>query len=150
MKQTVIPLTGGLDVVTDPLTVDQGSSQFMVNYEIGNQRGPRRIGGFSKYDGRYNFVDVSIALRASPDSVDESPTSWVVGQVVQVEYMSPATGLFHDVAAIVTKVVDSFEDEGWDHVVTVVVVTPPTDFPADPVYINNITGYGYRDRKSVV
>jgi len=52
MKQQAISITGGLDLVADKMLVDPGTSQYCLNYEIGQQSGIRRIDGFSRWDGR--------------------------------------------------------------------------------------------------
>jgi hypothetical protein len=56
VKQQVIALTGGLDLTTDKLSVAQGSAQACLNYEVGVNRGIRRIDGFSRWDGRPYIV----------------------------------------------------------------------------------------------
>lgn len=52
MKQQVIAVTGGLDLVTDKLSVNPGTAQACLNYEVGVNRGIRSVDGFIRWDGR--------------------------------------------------------------------------------------------------
>ena len=68
-KQDVVPIYGGLELVTDKLSVSPGTAQYMMNYEVGAVRGIRRIDGFSKWDGR-----PSPARKAFYASITDWPT----------------------------------------------------------------------------
>lgn len=88
VKQTVIPILGHLDLVTDKLSVDPGSCKFCMNYEVGTRRGISRIDGFSRWDGRYNFS--TLGLGYTVFGSDALNTKWVVGSTVNVEYETVA------------------------------------------------------------
>lgn len=109
MKQEIVPIVGGLELVTDKLSVNPGSAQSMLNYEIAQARGIRRMDGFSRWDGRYNF---SYATRGVyfTSSVTTSATGFTLGEIVTVIYAPNGTGAMVETLATVASVDTSVYD----------------------------------------
>lgn len=81
MKQQIVPITGGLNLVKDPTQVDQGSAQECLNYEVANIDGARRIEGFIPWDGRTDYIYKPRFVGASTDPYSSAAVP-VVGDLV--------------------------------------------------------------------
>lgn len=132
MKQQVIKVTGGLDLITDKLTVPQGSAQACLNYEVGIADGIRSIDGFSRWDGRRNSASATraISIALLPDA---SATSWTVGAQVNVSYLDSVDNSTRQTTALVYSVADSVNTGGdpgedYNHLIKVVLIAAPVNF----------------------
>lgn len=149
MKQQAIPITGGLDLVGDKISAPAGSAQWMMNYEVANTRGIRRVDGFSRWDGRRNFASTDVAIYAYSD-VDANATGWTLGASVTVTYTNYVTGDATDVPAIVIAVSNDVADANgggpgiptYTHSVTAIFTTPPLGFISGS-QVTDVTGYGW-------
>jgi len=127
-KQQVIPITGGLDLATDKLSVDPGTAQACLNYEVGLNRGIRRIDGFSRWDGRVNVTGLTEVVEVYQK--DGSGTSFTLGERVSLK-----GGSIQTVYGTVISVVDQtgfFEE----HTVQIAFLSGPTYVPN----IDEVTG----------
>lgn len=90
MKQQVIALTGGLDLTTDKLSVAQGSAQACLNYEVGVNRGIRRIDGFSRWDGRPYIAYSGFTFYVDVEGVTKKPLFDVgdLGHTLHIDSLS--------------------------------------------------------------
>ena len=52
VRPDLVALTGGLDLVTDPLFLKPGALRLAYNYEPAIGGGYRRVGGIERFDGR--------------------------------------------------------------------------------------------------
>lgn len=130
MKQSVVKIQGGLDLVTDPLTANPGFANLCENYEVAVRDGIRRIAGFSRWDGRYNWSNTAVAISVLSTAADGSPTGWTLGQAITITYASIVDGSDQTTAATVVAVSD--EDQGggsYLHSATMVLNYYPDDWP---------------------
>ena len=88
-KQQVIPIVGGLDLTTDKLSVSPGTAQACLNYEVGINRGVRRIDGFSRWDGRplLNYAGFAFYL-----DLPISTPGFTVGEIGTLIFIDDLTG----------------------------------------------------------
>lgn len=114
-----VPLRGGLDLTTPDTDLSPGAARALLNYEVTQEGGYRRIGGYERFDGRpmpSNASHMTIRLVADP-------TGGVVGDTVE----GATSGATAVIAAIdgdelvVTKVTDEFQ-VGENVTVTAVVI----------------------------
>lgn len=138
-KSSVIPINGGLDLVTDKLSVSPGTAKFCMNYEVGTVRGIRSVEGFSRWDGRSTFNAYTVAIYVTSE-VDAQATSWTVGDIVSVVHDG---GTDSAIVAQVTNEVDDANGGGpgiptYRHYATVVFTSSPTNF-AGPETIGTVS-----------
>lgn len=132
-KASLVPILGGLDLVTDPLSANPGTSKFCMNYEVGTVRGIRSLQGFSRWDGRFDFA--TYADGYTVNGSDALNTKWAVGSVVNVEYET-MTGDYITTTMIVASVSITGGPPGaYDYTAVLVFVTPQaTDTEPDQFY----------------
>lgn len=104
MKQQVIALTGGLDLTTDKLSVAQGSAQACLNYEVGINRGIRRIDGFSRWDGRPYIVYSGFTFYIDVESEGPPGALFAVGDLGHTLHVDSLSGNAVTADIIVTSV----------------------------------------------
>lgn len=109
MKQQTIRVTGSLDLVTDKLSVDHGTSKYCLNYEVANVLGIRRIDGFSRWDGR--ALTDGYVFSFYVDTGATSPTL-TVGEIATVTYLDSVTLQLASVSATVFSVENTVVDLG--------------------------------------
>lgn len=102
MKQQVIPIIGGLELVTDKLSVHPGTAQYCLNYEVGQQRGIRRIDGFSRWDGRDNLANSLRLISVSTLGYVTPLTGWTLGATETITW-SDGIGTVRTVSAMVVS-----------------------------------------------
>lgn len=109
MKLDVIPLVGGLDLVTTPILVKPGSLLSATNFEPDINGGYKRMAGFERYDGRtkpssasYYICDVELVDTISVGDTITGATSGATALVIAVP---DATSL------VVTKYTGTFVSE---------------------------------------
>lgn len=111
VQPEAVTLNGGLDLISPPGYARPGTCRFALNYEQEFGGGYRRVGGFERFDGRFQpHLAAYIALEA-----EEGFTGLTVGDAVEGS-VSTATGVVAHITATriaVTKVVGTFE-EGED------------------------------------
>lgn len=135
-KQQVIPIVGGLDLTTDKLSVSPGTAQACLNYEVGINRGIRRVDGFSRWDGRFNFAIDGIGY--SITGFDASATAWEVGDIVSVTYDDTAGNLYTQNAVIVS--VTATQEGGNYQLDAIIVFTNYQALQANFDQIYTVTG----------
>lgn len=106
MKQQVIALTGGLDLTTDKLSAPQGSAQACLNYEVGINRGIRRVDGFSRWDGRPYIVYSGFDFYIEVESIGPPAALFAVGDLGYTLHVDSLSGEGVNADIIVTSVGD--------------------------------------------
>lgn len=83
---------GGLDMVSPPLTIDNGKCISINNYECNSLGGYRRIDGYERFDGRvspsaqsYYYCPCSFVATVTVGQTIVGATSAATGKVLQVE-----------------------------------------------------------------
>jgi len=107
VKYQLIPLAGGLDLVTPTLLLRPGYMVQCQNYEVATAGGYRRTGGYERFDGRAKPSDASYTI-VQVASFTNTPT---VGQTI-TQAVSGATGYIIAVGSnyvAVTQVTGSFD-----------------------------------------
>lgn len=130
MKQAVISVKGGLDLVSEVLAADPGTARKCENYEVAVRDGIRRIAGFSRWDGRENWIDSTVAINVLAQTVDASPTGWVLGSNVTATYESRFDGSTQTITAVVVSPSDDDNQDGtYTHSAIMAFATFPPDWP---------------------
>lgn len=130
-KTALIPIRGGLDIVTDKLSADPGTAKFCMNYEVGTVRGIRRIDGFSRWDGRYNFGSTDAVIVGDLGYTNGSATGWTVNTATVVYYYGP-NGEELEVDGYIIAVTDTLVSPGvYSHGVTVRLTEAPSSFSTE-------------------
>lgn len=122
MKQEVVPIIGGLELVTDKLSVNPGSAQSMLNYEIANTRGIRRMDGFSRWDGRRNLATDASCFTIGSSESGGAGLGWYVGNTITVTY-SNTKGVPLTVQALVLSATITGDVFQWDYEATILLLS---------------------------
>lgn len=151
MKQAVIPINGGLDLVSDQASVPQGTAQSCLNYEVGNVRGIRRIDGFSRWDGnpRLSFRAIYMQAIGLPSTVGKA----AVGTKVTVSYTDVENVVRSVSAVIAERVVSVYDPNGGGVGVPFYAITVTLALlggsdivdTASAAVLATISGDGYQD-----
>lgn len=124
-KQQVIPIVGGLDLTTDKLSVSPGTAQACLNYEVGINRGIRRVDGFSRWDGRPLLSHTGFAFYL--DLPTNTP-GLTVGEIGTLIFVDDLTGevvtTARAVVDTVNAVVQITEDPTYRHSGTASAIEP--------------------------
>lgn len=122
VKQQIIPITGGLNLVSDPVKADPGSAQDMLNYEVVTVDGVRRIEGFTRYDGRRDWIYRPRFAAASTDEYLSSPIP-VVGDVATITLTTDSNAQVQYSALVVqvTTELDLMSGYSTSHILTLVL-----------------------------
>lgn len=120
MGYVIVPIDGGLDLITPPVAVQPGKLLDCQNYEVARQRGLRRIDGYVKYDGGVSpFYETLLYLGVCECSAPSLPRT--AGTTIYIQG-DPNAQLFK--ASLVETIPDGTN--------TIPVY----------IYINNLTSYG--------
>lgn len=91
VRYEVIPLKGGLDLVTPTLSLKPGVARDAVNYEVSITGGYTRIVGYERYDGRpnpseavYSIIGVANASMLNVGDVISNLSGLVHGTVIVI------------------------------------------------------------------
>ena len=122
MKQQVIPIVGGLELVTDKLSVNPGTAQYCLNYEVAQQRGIRRIDGFARWDGRRNLADDATCLTIGASETGGAGLGWYQGDTITVTY-SNTKGVSLTVQALVLSATTSGDVSQWNYEATILLLS---------------------------
>lgn len=108
VRPDLVALTGGLDLVTDPLFLKPGALRLAYNYEPAIGGGYRRVGGIERFDGRtapneaaYKVLDCVATPTGGPvGSTINGQTSGATGVVIYTSgsriVVTKQTGTFQD------------------------------------------------------
>ena len=105
VQYSLIPLAGGLDLVTPTLSLKPGVAREALNFESSITGGYSRIAGYERFDGRvspsdatYSAITVNITAAISAGDTITGATSSATGVVIAVSgsvvYFTKATGTF--------------------------------------------------------
>jgi len=143
VKQQVIPIVGGLELVTDKLSVNPGTAQYCLNYEVAQQRGIRRIDGFSRWDGRRNLADDATCLTIGASEVGGAGLGWYQGDTITIGYVNNQN-VSLTVQALVLSTANSGDPDLWSYEAVVLLlselVSPPSPITDSLSYATRRTG----------
>lgn len=152
-KTKRVPLGGGLDLVSSPLSVSPGRALGMFNYEPWFRGGYRRIFGYERYDGRPAPSDATFL---GFDVDDATAPALTVGTAI-TGVTSGATGVVIGISGNsigVTKVVGTFQEDEFLNAGAYQIATEPVEGQAPSVAIEEAWTLAaqdeYRDDIAVV
>ena len=136
VKPQLVPMVGGLDVVSTPAFAKPGMLAFAINYEPHFDGGYERIGGIDRYSGQPRPSDATYLVLAPTTTFTGT---FAVGETLNGQ-TSGATGVVIQILPayiVLTKVVGTFTRlENIRKVTTVLGVYASTD-PVIDAFIDN-------------